>query len=230
MKTIAIVLAGGQGRRVGGPVPKQLLMLGGRRVIEWSVGTMNDAAEVDEVVIVAGQDCREEIETIVARAGWPKVVGIVDGGTTRAGSVKNALDSLACDEANVLIHDAARPLVSHTIIYKVCEALREKEAVGVAVRASDTVWQVGAGVIVDVPDRGQLWLAQTPQAFRLSLIRRAHALAASDPAFDGATDDCGLLRRYLPHCPVAVVEGERRNMKLTYSEDLKQLEALLSEG
>ena len=228
MKTIAVVLAGGSGRRVGGQVPKQLLPLGGRPVLVWSVETMEAAAGVDELIVVANPAYRSEVEGLVAGLRLSKPLKVVEGGTTRVESVANALDAIKETEANVLIHDAARPLVSQSIISNVCCALEKHQAVGVALKMVDTVWQARAGKIAACLDRSLLWRAQTPQAFRLSLLRQAHRAAAADPDFEDATDDCGLVGRYCPNAEIYIVEGEERNMKLTYPGDLSLLEALIS--
>ena len=141
---------------------------------------------------------------------------------------------------NILLHDAARPFVSQRIISDVCEALTQHEAVTVAIPATDTMYTVGeysngaapAGTdiskvdsarelfVQDIPLRSTLMCAQTPQAFRLDVIARAYALAQQDPTGQ-STDDCGVVRRYLPDIPIYIVPGDSANRKITYREDIE---------
>ena len=129
----------------------------------------------------------------------------------------------------MLFHDAARPLVDQRIIADCVRALRTYEAVGVAVPTSDTIVIVDDDVMTSMPRRDRLRRCQTPQGFRLQVIRRAYELAQADPAFTdlAATDDCGVVLRYLPEVTIAVVPGSERNMKITYPDDLRVAESLL---
>jgi len=160
-----------------------------------------------------------------------QVGAIIEGGAARSDSVRNALAYIGARydpaETGVLIHDAARPLVTKRIIADCMAALHEHDAVGTAVPTSDTILAVQDGVIAHVPPRETLYRAQTPQCFRLTTIARAHALAAADPAFQ-PTDDCGVVLRYLPDTPVHVVPGSETNLKVTYPSDLAIAEALLA--
>lgn len=240
MRNIAVVLAGGTGSRMGSAVPKQFLELGGRAVIEYSVETFNAHAATDEVAVVVHKDWREELETIVARNRWEKLGKIIDGGSERYMSSLNAVMAYIDepDDTSLLLHDAARPLVSSHIVSRVVEALERCEAVGVAVPSVDTVWEVHPDIsfalgdkscefavprfVARIPERKLMWRAQTPQAFRLPLLRDAYQRALQDPQFT-ATDDCGVVRKYMPGTKIAVVEGEEKNMKLTCAEDLSVL-------
>ena len=129
----------------------------------------------------------------------------------------------------MLLHDAARPLVDQRIIADCVAALEVHDAAGVAVPASDTMVVTGNGVMQSMPRRETLHRCQTPQCFRLSVISRAHELAAADPGFS-PTDDCGVVMRYLPDVPVHIVPGSERNIKVTYPQDLTVAEALLNAG
>jgi ribitol-5-phosphate 2-dehydrogenase (NADP+) / D-ribitol-5-phosphate cytidylyltransferase len=117
--------------------------------------------------------------------------------------------------------------VDQRIIADCVAALTEHDAAGVAVPASDTMVVTGNGVMQSMPQRETLHRCQTPQCFRLSVISRAHELAAADPGFS-PTDDCGVVMRYLPGVPVHIVPGSERNIKVTYPQDLAVAEALLS--
>jgi ribitol-5-phosphate 2-dehydrogenase (NADP+) / D-ribitol-5-phosphate cytidylyltransferase len=129
----------------------------------------------------------------------------------------------------VLFHDAARPLVDQRTIADVAAALDQWLAVGVVVPSADTIVEVADGAIRRVLARDALARCQTPQGFRLSVIRRAYELADADPGFASipATDDCGVVLRYLPDVRVGVVRGSERNLKITYAADLAVAQALL---
>lgn len=120
---------------------------------------------------------------------------------------------------NILLHDAARPFVSQRIISDVCEALTQHKAVTVAIPATDTMYTIDGDFVRDIPARSTLMCAQTPQAFRLDVIARAYALAQQDPNWQ-STDDCGVVRRYLPDTPIYIVPGDSANRKITYREDI----------
>ena len=232
MRTVAVVLAGGSGDRFGTPVPKQLLLLAGRPMIEHSVAAFERAPGVDRILVVMAAGHADEVSTLLEAGGYGKLSKVIDGGPTRTESTRRAIAELGEDECDVLFHDAARPLVSQQIIAAAVAALADHRAVGVAVPSSDTIAVVGDGVMTAIPSRDSLARCQTPQGFRLSVIRRAYQLADTDPRFGElpATDDCGIVLRYLPELGVHVVPGSERNIKITYPRDLRIAEALLSEG
>ncbi len=221
--TAAVVLAGGTGSRMGGGVPKQLLPLGGRTVLERAVAAVHDA--VDEVLVVMAADHVDEAEQLLRGPAFPRLTGVVAGGADRGGSTVRALAALVHEECDVLLHDAARPLLPARVVRDCVRALRTAPAVVVAVPSNDTLLEVEQGRVVTVPDRGRLWRAQTPQAFRLSVLRRAYAIAAQRGVT--ATDDCGVVRACLPDLPVVVVQGDERNLKITHPVDLEVAERLL---
>jgi 2-C-methyl-D-erythritol 4-phosphate cytidylyltransferase len=223
---VAVVLGGGVGTRFGASLPKQLLALDGKSLVEHCVAAFAAAPAVDEILLVMPAAYHSEAKKLVG----DQVSDIIEGGVTRSDSVRNALAYLGArhqpTETGVLIHDAARPLVSQAIIAGCAAALAEHDAIGTAVPASDTILVVGDGTISHIPPRETLYRAQTPQCFRLDVIARAHALAAADPDF-APTDDCGVVLRYLPDIPVHVVPGSESNIKVTYPLDLAIAEALL---
>lgn len=234
LRSVGVVLAGGVGQRVGLGTPKQLVKLAGRTILEHTIALFNDAAEIDEVVVLMTPGFAEPVRELVRRGGFDKVVQIVDGGATRTESTWRALRALGPQECNVLLHDAVRPLLEPRIITECVRALERHTAVEVAIASSDTVLVAGPGpdgeeVVADVLDRSRLRRAQTPQGFRLSVIRRAYELAMADPEFAGrpATDDCGVVLRYLPEVPIVLVPGSERNMKVTHPIDLSIAEQLL---
>ncbi len=237
MKNIAVILAGGTGSRMGSAVPKQFLPLGNRTVIEYSIDRFCSHPAIDEVAVVIHPDWRAEFQTIVDRNRWPKLGKVVDGGSERYMSTLNALMAYIDkpDDTNLLLHDAARPMLSEVVIDRVIESLQHHEAVGVGVPSTDTVWEVhpdfetmdGGRMIARIPERRLMWLAQTPQAFRLPLLRDAYQRALQDPQFH-VTDDCGVVRRYMPGVKIAVVEGEQENIKITRPGDTFRAQAMLN--
>ncbi len=224
---VAVVLGGGAGNRFGAAMPKQLLTLGGKTLIEHCVTAFRQAPGIDDVLLVMPLDYKEEAAGLLA----DQVSAVITGGVTRSDSVRNALEHLAvrevADTTAVLLHDAARPLVTQQIIADCVAALSKHDAVGTAVPTSDTIVVAENGVMSHVPPRETLHRCQTPQCFRLSVIAEAHKLAAADAGFT-PTDDCGVVLRYLPDVPVHIVRGSERNIKVTYPGDLAIAEALLS--
>ena len=233
MRMVAVVLGGGVGQRLGAGMPKQLLTLGGRTLVERCVAAFETAPGVDEILVVMARGYTGQVEALLADR-YRKVTAVIEGGQDRPASVRAALAAIAAggadrDDCGVLLHDAARPLVDQRIIADCVAALRVHDAAGVAVPASDTMVVTGNGVMQSMPRRETLHRCQTPQCFRLSVISRAHELAAADPGFS-PTDDCGVVMRYLPDVPVHIVPGSERNIKVTYPQDLAVAEALLNSG
>ena len=230
MRMVAVVLGGGIGQRVGAALPKQLLRLGGRTLVEHCVAAFEQAPGVDEILVVMAAGYVEQVRDMLAAGRFAKVSGVIAGGVARSDSTRVALAAIGGgNECGVLLHDAARPLVDQRIIADCVAALAEHEAAGVAVPASDTMVITTNGVMHTMPRRETLWRCQTPQCFRLPVIVRAHELAAADPDFV-PTDDCGVVLRYLPGVAVHIVPGSERNLKITYPQDLAVAEALLAEG
>ena len=233
--TIAVVLAGGTGSRMGAGVPKQLLDVGGKSVIQHTLEAFETAPEVDLILVVMAEGYADEARAAAEAAGVRKLAGVITGGATRSESSKAAVAWAEARlgpgaDCKLLLHDAARMLVSGRIIAEVVAALDRHGAVGVAVASSDTVVEVrsegGEEFVAAVPERAALRRVQTPQGFRLPVIRAAYAAAEANPDFR-ATDDCSVVLRFLPHVPVHVVAGEERNLKVTEPLDLIVAEALL---
>ena len=243
MYNIAVILAGGIGARVGGTLPKQLLPLAdGQSVLEHAVSAFEQADCIDEVCIVMHPDYIMHAEQMLLANAWQKVRHIIPGGKERWESSVNAIRQVRGEEnnsqlpiancqntINLLLHDAARPFVSQEIIANVCEALKEHEAVVVAIPSTDTVYEMKDGKVARIPNRATIMRAQTPQAFRLPLIAEAYAkalgvtdlsTAACATTHLPATDDCGIVHEHMPEVPIYIVEGEEQNKKITFKEDI----------
>ncbi|CAL9412271.1 SDR family NAD(P)-dependent oxidoreductase [Streptomyces sp. enrichment culture] len=228
-RTTAVVLAGGTGQRVGLAIPKQLLKIAGKAVIEHTLTIFEQADCVDDVIVLMAPGFVADVEKIVAKAGLAKVTRIIEGGATRNETTERAIRALGegladGEDLNVLFHDAVRPLLSQRVIKDCVAALDRYQAVDVAIPSADTIIVTrthgeDGEFITDVPDRSRLRRGQTPQAFKLSTIRRAYEIAAGDPNFQ-ATDDCSVVLRYLPDVPIHVVPGDEYNMKVTQPVDV----------
>ena len=229
-RNIAIILAGGSGQRFGSALPKQFLPLAGKTVIEYSVGAFEKCEAIDEIAVVMHPDYLPQMQEIIDRNGWQKVRKLLPGGAERYLSTLAALNAYeGTTEANLIFHDAARPAVSQRIINETVTALQSHPAVAVAIPATDTIFEVtdDGNFITAIPARKRLRCAQTPQAFRIDIIREAYQKALKDKDFT-STDDCGVLLRYCPEVPIFIVPGEVSNMKLTYPEDTSLLEKHLT--
>ncbi len=214
-RRIAVLLAGGFGVRIGLDIPKQLLKVAGKTLLEHTLAALDGHPMVDEVVVMMAPGHLDAVRAIVRTGGYQKVSAIEEGGQTRNETTQRALAVIGDDESHVLFHDAVRPLLSRRIVTECFEALEKHSAVDVAIPSADTIIEVGPdNTIRDIPRRAALRRGQTPQAFRSSVIRRAYALAAEDLDFE-ATDDCTVVLRYLPDEPIWVVRGDERNMKVT---------------
>ena len=227
-RIFALIPAAGMGKRMGAGSNKQYLMLDGMPILARTVRTFQEAPFIEAIYLVIPEQeipfCRSEV---VERYGFSKVRAIVAGGSERQHSVRNgleAMEGIGPDDL-VLIHDGVRPFISVEVMKSAADAAQGAGAAVVAVPVKDTVKVVRDGVITDTPAREQLWLAQTPQAFRYGLIRAAHDRAA-DEGFLG-TDDASLVEHR--GGLVRIVTGDYRNIKITTPEDMVLAEAFLQE-
>jgi 2-C-methyl-D-erythritol 4-phosphate cytidylyltransferase/2-C-methyl-D-erythritol 2,4-cyclodiphosphate synthase len=213
----AVVVAAGSGTRAGGA--KQWRLLGGKPVARRSVAALLAAGAEDVVVVVAPGEDGEAQSALDGLTGWR----LATGGATRAASVRNGLAALGGPgDRPVLVHDAARPLLSSEIVARVLAALGEADGALPALPVADSLRRGADGRMEEAVDREGLWRAQTPQGFRLETLLAAYAAWPDDEA---ATDEAMVVRRAGGR--VAIVEGDARLMKLTYPEDFDMAEALL---
>lgn len=223
MSVWALIVAGGRSERFGGELPKQFVEIAGRPCLSWTLSRFQECFAVTDIVIVAPEDYIQLVsEQIVDRYGHDKVRKVICSGGTRQQSVLNGLKALPDETKVVVIHDAARPLIATADIGRVIDCARKHDAAIVAAQATDTVKRVSGGIIDDTLNRSDLFLAQTPQAFRYSLIMRAHCEA---PDSDAATDDAYLVERL--GLAVHVIEPSGNNLKVTTLEDIALVEAVL---
>ncbi|MCM1010684.1 MAG: 2-C-methyl-D-erythritol 4-phosphate cytidylyltransferase [Fusobacterium sp.] len=216
MKNIALVLASGTGERSGLNQPKQFFQVCGKTLLEHSVEAFDRHAQINGIVVVSHPDFLERTQNLVAHYG--KVLKVISGSATRQESSYNGV--FAIDDAeNVLIHDAVRAFVSDEIISACIDGLKSHDAVCTAVETSDTILEVDTnGRIVSVPQRKNLRCAQTPQCFKLDLIKHAHTFARQNGL--SVTDDCGLVLAS-KLAEIYVIAGSSDNLKITYPGDLE---------
>lgn len=218
MKTIAIIVAGGKGKRMGRP--KQFIKISGRPMLAWTLAVFQKAKIINGIILVVASDQL----ALARRLPQDKIIAIVPGGSERQDSVRNGLLHLPDSAEIVLIHDGARPLVTDEIIKHSVEGARKFGAAVVGVPVKDTLKVVSCQLLVvsRTLNRDQIWAAQTPQVFRKDLILKAYQKGYNS---NKITDD-SMLVEWLG-VPVKMVLGAGGNIKVTTPEDLKMAEALL---
>lgn len=225
MRNIAIILAGGSGARLGYDLPKQFIKIAGKMIIEHTIDVFQSHPKIDEIFIICNKDYIFFYEDLVNVNHYDKVIKLLVGGEKRSDSSLAALNALNGEIVNLIFHDAVRPLVNNRIIDECIFALETYNAVDVAIPATDTIIEVQNNFIKNIPDRSCLYRGQTPQAFKSDIIRKAYDKAMQDKFFK-ATDDCGVVKKYLPDEKIYIVKGEEFNLKLTFEEDLFLIEKL----
>lgn len=224
MKNIAVILASGTGERFGENLPKQFYVFKNKTLLEHSLDAFEQNKHIDEIILVTNPKFRDLTEEIILKNSYKKISVILDGGKTRVDSSRIGVYE-ATDGTNVLIHDAVRAFVTQDIINRNIEALKIYKAVGTAIDTVDTIIQVDEnGCITSIPKRSSLKRVQTPQSFRVELIKKAHNLAQNEKNTD-FTDDCGLILKY-NLASVHIVEGDEINLKITQKSDLEIINKL----
>ncbi len=234
-KNIAVILAGGAGVRFGSDIPKQHIKIGHKSVLDYTIDAFERHEHIDEIVLVVAAGYEDGVKKRCAQLGRQKVRHIVTGGKERYLSSLAALQifetGMDAPSCNLLFHDAARPLVSETVITNVIMALQEHQAVTVAVPATDTILQKtqDGRHIACIPDRSLLMAAQTPQGFQLPIIREAYRRAIASGSIV-ASDDCGIVLSYMPEVPIFIASGDPRNIKITYPDDFDRFAEIVGKN
>ncbi|MGF7453619.1 bifunctional cytidylyltransferase/SDR family oxidoreductase [Mannheimia massilioguelmaensis] len=221
-KNIGIILAGGVGSRMGLGYPKQFSKIAGKTALEHTISIFQDHHEIDEIIIVAERNHYRRIEDIVSKAEFSKVNKIIFGGKERTDSTLSAITALEGEpeDTKLIIHDSVRPLLAAEVISKCIQKLEHYGAVDVVIPATDTIVHVNVDnqEIIEIPKRSEYYQGQTPQAFRLGLLKKAYDIYATSNI--QGTCDCGIVLKTLPEEKVAIVEGSETNIKLTRPVDL----------
>ncbi|HIJ86820.1 MAG TPA: 2-C-methyl-D-erythritol 4-phosphate cytidylyltransferase [Desulfuromonadales bacterium] len=227
-KSIALIPAAGMGRRMGASINKQYLQLGGMPIVARTVSVFEQSPLIDAIYLVIPAEeipyCQEHV---VEAYRFSKVVAIVPGGKERQHSVMNGLRGMKEHVSGndiILIHDGVRPLITVEALRESIAAASSHDGGVMAVQAKDTIKSVKNGIVTSTLDRTTLWQAQTPQAFRFSVIFSAHQAAETDHYL--GTDDASLVERI--GGTVRIIQGDYHNIKITTPEDLILAEAFLS--
>jgi len=227
-KIYALIPAAGMGKRMGASINKQYLRLDDRPILAHTLAVFEQFPDIDGICLVIPADeisyCHEEV---LKPYGFKKVIGVVPGGKERQNSVMNGLEALkhfATPDDVILIHDGVRPFVSSRMLRESISVARACDGALLAVPAKDTIKVAHNNIVVNTPERGTLWQAQTPQTFQFDIIYQAHKLA--DEAGFAGTDDASLVERLGGR--IRIVTGDYRNIKITTPEDIVLAEALLS--
>ena len=212
-----IILASGTGSRFGHELPKQFVKIAGKTVIEHTINVFEQSRYIDKIIVVITPEYRDFFENILLKNHFKKIYKVLNGGATRKESSSIALAAIPDGPDHVIIHDCARPFLSQDIIESCYAALQKHDAVDVAIPSVDTLIEVdNDNYIKNIPDRKYLRRGQTPQCFKLSVIKKAHEIAKDDNNF---TDDCGIVVKH-NLAKVFVVPGENKNFKITNPEDI----------
>lgn len=231
MKTIAIILAAGKGERMGNTTPKQFLLLKNKTILEWSIEAFQRNEKVDEIAIMIDSTYHGLVEKLVA--GYSKVKVILEGGSTRSETTQKALQYYTDDDDILLLHDAARPLVTQNCINECIGLLNKDEETNVVIPTlvpKDTLYEVGWGTMYpnEVLDRAYTFIVQTPQVFYRGTLAKAYVEALKDPDFE-CTDDGGVIINYGDPLEVLLAQGDECNIKITTPIDLKIAEVLCNQ-
>jgi 2-C-methyl-D-erythritol 4-phosphate cytidylyltransferase / 2-C-methyl-D-erythritol 2,4-cyclodiphosphate synthase len=225
MKTVAVIPAGGSGKRLKSHIAKQYLLLDGVPVLVQTLRAFQNSPDIDEIILaLPAEDIVHMRQELVEKYGLTKVVNAVAGGNERQDSVKNCLDAIAGVCGIVVIHDAVRPFVTEELIGRVVGAARATGAAVAGVKTKDTIKEIKDDNIIGrtVP-RERLWLAQTPQAFEFKLLKEAYKSAYNEKFY--GTDDASLVERMGKE--VKIIEASYENIKITTNEDMQIADALM---
>ncbi len=215
LKNYALILASGTGTRFKTDIPKQFVEICGKTILERTIEIFEKNNAITSIILVITPEYKTQALELIKNNCYKKIVNVLSGGKTRKESSYIGISAIEENDANVFIHDCARPFLSQSILNKCIKALTFNDAVDVAVKSTDTILQVKDGFIENIPERKSLMRSQTPQCFKLSLIKKAHELSKNDTDF---TDDCGLVIKH-NLAKIFIVEGEETNIKITYSSD-----------
>ena len=216
----AIILASGSGERAGLNIPKQFAVIEEKTILEHTIEVFEKNNLINGIILVSNPLYIDKVKDILLKNNYSKVLKVLPGGKTRQQSSYIGISAIKDFNSNVLIHDAVRPFINDKIISECIYALNEYKAVNVAIESSDTIIEIdNNNIIKNTLNRKFLRRCQTPQCFKLDIIKRAHELAIKDNLIEN-TDDCSLVLKY-NLSDIFVISGSNNNIKITYPIDLE---------
>ncbi|EPF6229477.1 2-C-methyl-D-erythritol 4-phosphate cytidylyltransferase, partial [Proteus mirabilis] len=228
-RNIAVILASGSGSRFESKIPKQFVKLAGKPVIQYTIEAFENCSAIDEIYIVTKEDYIDLVYEITNKNELKKVSKVISGGKERYDSTWAAINATPSENCNLIIHDAVRPFISERIINDCIAALVTYNAIDVVVDAVDTIVEVDGDFISNIPDRRRLKRGQTPQAFKRDTLKEAYNKFLLDPQ-KAASDDCGIVLKYLKNEKIYTVVGAESNFKLTHQQDLYLADNIIKDG
>ncbi len=220
--TAAIILSGGTGTRIGGDIPKQYLEVSGKRIIEYCIEIFEKSPEIGKIVIVCADEYRDLISDTIS--GSMKFAGFADPGKTRQLSILsglNALKEILADDDDVVIHDAARPLVSAETIRLITEELKNADAVLPVLPMKDTVYEVEDGQVISNLDRSRIAAGQAPEGFKFGKYLKANEALLPDAIMDISGS---MQPAVMAGMNIKTIPGDENNFKITTLADLARFE------
>ncbi len=220
-RVVAVVPAAGRGKRLGAGTKKPFVLLGGKPLVSYALKALDDCKTIDAIIVATERSCVSRMNDVARRFKISKLMDIIVGGKTRFESVRNCIDRIGPAFDIILVHDAARPFVDKKIVERAILAAAKFGASVAAIPESDTIKLAGRNQFIKKTlDREAIFRAQTPQAFRYNVIKKAY----SANVIGNITDDASLAEDVVR---VKIVEGSYKNLKITTKEDLNIAEALL---
>ena len=217
MNTSAVIVLAGNSTRFG--QAKAFFPINGKPLVSYTIAAFNSHPLIDEIILVIRKDDEEELQKIVSDFGFNKVQKMVYGGETRAESVRNGLDGVSFNEGKVLIHDGARPLVREGLITRLVEELQKSKCVVPFLLQEDATYSLSKNSYVD---RHDLFRVQTPQAFRIEVIKKVFEDHFDPKALDEAS-------MYRPYGEIGFIQGDKQTLKVTTRDDIALIEAYLNQ-
>lgn len=221
-KNIVIIVCSGIGKRMNSNVPKQFIKINDKPIVCYTIDKFENCNYIDEIIIVTNKEYIDYFKnSIINDYNYKKISAVIEGGKERLNSVYNGINYIEYNEDSiVLIHDGVRPFIDEKDIINIIEETKIYNACILGVKVKDTVKICKDGFIQTTPNRENIWLAQTPQAFKYNIIKEAYEYAFNNNLF--VTDDASIVENF--GFKVKIIEGNYSNIKITTKEDLKFFE------
>ena len=216
-KNIAIIVCSGIGKRMNSSIPKQFIKIKEKPIVCYTIDKFENCSNIDEIIVVVNEEYIEFFkQNIVIKYGYKKIKKIVKGGKERLNSVYNGINVIDEKDSIILIHDGVRPFIKEKDIVNIIKKTIKYDACVLGVKVKDTIKVCENNIIKNTPNRDNIWIAQTPQAFKYNIIKKAYDIAIKQNKL--ATDDASLVEELGYN--VIMIEGDYNNIKITTQEDL----------